>query len=130
MKIEVPDFEYGGGIPKKFTCDGDEVSPRILISDVPEGTTSLNLVVDDPDSPIGTWVHWILKSISSDTKEIPENSVPAGAVEETTTFGKPGYGGPCPGKGEHRYFFKLTALDENGAEIASAEWMGKYERGK
>lgn len=128
MKIELPDFEYDGRIPQKFTCDGKDINPRVLIYDVPEGTKSLNLIVDDPDSPTGTWIHWILKSISPNTKEILENSVPPGAMEEITTFGKPGYGGPCPGNGEHRYFFKLLALDKNGKEIAYAEWMGKYER--
>lgn len=128
MKIECPNFEYGGRIPKKFTCDGEDINPQILISDVPDGAKILNLIVDDPDSPSGTWIHWILKNISPDTKEIPENSVPAGATEEITTFGKAGYGGPCPGIGKHRYFFKLSALNKNGAEIACAEWMGKYER--
>lgn len=130
MKIQCPDFEYGGKIPQKFTCDGEDISPRILISDVPSEAKTLNLIVDDPDSPTGKWIHWILKNISPDTKEIPENSVPARAVEEATTFGKPGYGGPCPGRGEHHYFFKLTALDENGNELARTEWMGKYERTK
>ncbi len=128
MKIECPDFEYGGKIPKKFTCDGEDINPQILIFDVPAGAKSLSLVMDDPDSPTGTWVHWILKNISPDTKEIQENSLPQGAVEEITTFGDAGYGGPCPDSGEHRYFFKLSALDENGNEIAHAEWMGKYQR--
>ena len=128
MKIECPDFEYGGKIPSKFTCDGENVNPHILISEVPTGTKILNLIVDDPDSPTRTWIHWILKNISPDTKEIPENFVPKGATEETTTFGKPGYGGPCPGFGEHRYFFKLSALDENGNILGTAEWMGRYQR--
>lgn len=128
MTITCPDFEYGGRIPKKFTCDGKNVNSRILISDVPDGAKFLNLIVDDPDSPTGTWVHWILKNIPPDTKEIPENSTPKGAIEEVTTFGKSGYGGPCPHKGEHRYFFKLEALDKNNAVIDRAEWMGKYER--
>ena len=117
-----------GGSQKKFTCDGEDINPRILISDVPVGAKSLNLIMDDPDSPTGTWIHWIVKNISSDTKEIPENSVPEGATEEITTFGKSGYGGPCPGSGEHRYFFKLKAFDENGVVIDHAEWMGKYQR--
>ncbi len=130
MKIECPDFEYEGKIPEKFTCDGEDISPKILISGVPKEATSLNLVVDDPDSPTGTWVHWIIKNIPPETKEIPENSVPYGAVEEVTTFGKAGYGGPCPGSGEHRYFFKLEAVDENGRVIARAEWIGKYSRTK
>lgn len=128
MKIELPDFEYGGQIPKKFTCDGEDVNPMILISDVPKEAKSLNLIVDDPDSPTGTWVHWIVKNITPDTKKISENSVPEESTEEITTFGKAGYGGPCPGSGEHRYFFKLIALNENGQEIDKAEWMGKYKR--
>ena len=128
MKIECPDFEYGGKIPKKFTCDGEDINPQILIFDVPAGAKSLSLVMDDPDSPTGTWVHWILKNIPSGIKEIQENSLPQSAVEEITTFGDAGYGGPCPGSGEHRYFFKLSALDESGKEVAYAEWMGRYRR--
>lgn len=128
MIIICTDFEYGEKIPAKFTCNGENINPKILISDVPEEVKSLSLVVDDPDSPTGTWIHWILKNIPPDTKEIPENSIPDGASEEVTTFGKAGYGGHCPGKGEHRYFFKLDALDENGNIVEKAEWMGKYSR--
>ena len=128
MKVEIPDFEYGGKIPKKFTCDGEDINPQILISDIPKETSNLELIVDDPDSPTGIWIHWILKNIAPTTKEISENSIPKGAVEEITTFGKNGYGGPCPSKGEHRYFFKLTAFDKNGNSIAQAEWAGRYSR--
>ena len=73
MKIECPDFEYEGKIPEKFTCDGEDISPKILISGVPKEATSLNLVVDDPDSPTGTWVHWIIKNIPPETRISPKS---------------------------------------------------------
>ena len=111
MKLESPVFENNGNIPSKYTCDGENVNPPLEISEVPENAKSLVLIVDDPDAPMGTWVHWTVWNISSKTTEISENSVPEGAVEGMTDFGKPGYGGPCPPSGTHRYFFKLYALD-------------------
>lgn len=111
MKLESPAFEHNQKIPSKYTCDGKNINPPLKIESVPEATKSLVLIMDDPDAPRGTWVHWTLWNISPDTKEIPENSVPAGAVQGQTSFGKPGYGGPCPPSGTHRYFFKLYALD-------------------
>ena len=116
MKIESPAFKNNTAIPKKFTCDlpaqaGGNVNPHLSFSDMPKGTKTLALIVDDPDAPVGLWVHWMLWNISPDTAEIKEGSVPEGAVEGLTSFGRPGYGGPCPPDGEHRYFFKLYALD-------------------
>jgi len=111
MKIESPVFSNNELIPKKYTCDGEDVNPPLKISEVPEEAKSLVLIVDDPDAPMGTWVHWTVWNIDPKTVEIPENSVPEGAVEGITDFGKPGYGGPCPPSGTHRYFFKLYALD-------------------
>lgn len=111
MKLSSLAFQNNGYIPLKYTCDGENVNPPLEISGVPAGTQSLVLIMDDPDAPLGTWIHWTLWNINPETKEIKENSVPPGAVEGMTSFGKPGYGGPCPPSGTHRYFFKLYALD-------------------
>ena len=111
MKIESPAFKSNKLIPPKYTCDGENVNPPLLISDVPENARSLVLIVDDPDAPRGTWVHWTVWNINPHIKEIQENSCPQNAVEGMTDSGRPGYGGPCPPSGTHRYFFKLFALD-------------------
>ncbi|MCF7836031.1 MAG: YbhB/YbcL family Raf kinase inhibitor-like protein [Candidatus Marinimicrobia bacterium] len=146
MILSSEKFEKEQPIPSKYSCDGDDVNPPLQIAEVPRGTKSLALVVDDPDSPSGTWTHWTVWNIPPETTEIREDSVPVGAVEGITTFGKKGYGGPCPGSGVHRYFFKLFALDEVldipfnvdakvlAEEIAThtiekAELMGMYGRG-
>lgn len=111
MQLSSPAWPNEGVIPARFTCDGDDVSPPLNISGVPDGAQSLVLVADDPDAPRGDWVHWTVWNILPGTAEITEGMAPAGAVEGTTDFGKPGYGGPCPPSGEHRYQFKLYALD-------------------
>ncbi len=111
MNIQSSAFKNGETIPKKFTCDGEDCNPPLQISDVPKGAKSLVLIVDDPDAPSGLWVHWMLWSIDPKTKVIFENSAPKSAVQGKTSFGKPAWGGPCPPDGEHRYFFKLYALD-------------------
>jgi Raf kinase inhibitor-like YbhB/YbcL family protein len=111
LRITSAAFPNNGMIPPKFTCDGADVSTPLSIVNVPEKTRTLALIVDDPDAPAGTWVHWVVWNISPGTKEIPENSVPQGAVQGTNDFGKQKYGGPCPPSGTHRYYFKLYALD-------------------
>ena len=111
MIITSPVFQYNDLIPSKYTCDGNNISPPLEIKEIPQGTKSLALIVDDPDAPISTWVHWIVWNIDPKTAQIPERSVPARAVEGQTSFGKLSYGGPCPHSGTHRYFFKLYALD-------------------
>jgi Raf kinase inhibitor-like YbhB/YbcL family protein len=115
--------------------------------DVPSTARSLVIIVDDPDAPAGTWVHWTVWNIAPDTRSIPENAVPVGAVEGITSFGAQGWGGPCPPAGTHRYFFKLFALDTvlkldasadkavlekamGGHVLAKAERLGLYQRGK
>jgi len=137
MKIESSAFQNNQNIPPKYTCDGENINPQLKISGVPESAKSLALIVDDPDASMGTWVHWVVLNIDPETAEIPENSAPAGSLELKTSFDKPGYGGPCPHTGTHRYFFKLYALDApkiNSAEeipahtIASAELIGLYQR--
>ena len=111
MKIESSSFENNKLIPPTYTCDGKNINPPLKISEVPKNTKSMVLIIDDPDAPMGTWVHWTIWNISPDVREIPGGSCPQGAVEGMTDFGKPGYGGPCPPSGTHRYFFKVYALN-------------------
>ncbi len=111
LTISSPSFKQNEHIPAKYTCDGADVNPALVIGNVLPGTKSLALIVDDPDAPRGTWVHWVIWNISPDTKEIKEHSVPPGASQGMNDFRKLDYGGPCPPSGTHRYFFKLYALD-------------------
>ena len=145
MEIVSPVFANNEEIPAKYTCDGEGINPPLKFEKIPKGTQSLALIVDDPDAPMGTWVHWTVWNISSQIREIGEGNVPEGAIEGVTSFGKPGYGGPCPPSGTHRYFFKLYALDsklsldqtanKNDLEkaidrhiLAKAELIGLYSR--
>ncbi len=112
MRLVSKVFQNNGPIPLKYTCDGENVNPPLLISDVPEKTKSLVFIVDDPDSPSGTWTHWIVWNINTGLNEIKENKIPDQGVEGITSFGKVGYGGPCPHEGTHHYVFKLYALNE------------------
>ncbi|MFQ6007488.1 MAG: YbhB/YbcL family Raf kinase inhibitor-like protein [Candidatus Zixiibacteriota bacterium] len=143
-------FQEGGIIPKQYTCDGADISPPLAWSGVPEGTKSLALISDDPDAPVGTWVHWVLFNIPPDTNKLPENvptdqTLSDGATNGVNDFGKLGYGGPCPPSGTHRYYFKIYALDTmldlsgrvtkkdllkamEGHILAEAQLMGKYKR--
>lgn len=111
MNISSPVFKNNEPILPKYTCDGENISPPLQISGTPEGAKSLVIIVDDPDAPGRTFVHWTVWNIDPEIGEIPENSVPKGGKEGMTDFGRPGYGGPCPPSGVHRYFFKLYALD-------------------
>jgi Raf kinase inhibitor-like YbhB/YbcL family protein len=141
-------FEHNGKIPAKYTCDGDSItggiSPHLSISGVDKNAKSLVIIVDDPDAPSGTWDHWIVFNISPGASIINEGEEPEG-VAGNNSWGRSGYGGPCPPDREHRYFFKLFALDtaldlKEGAtkkEIESAmeghiiqqtELTGLYER--
>ncbi|MCM8781826.1 MAG: YbhB/YbcL family Raf kinase inhibitor-like protein [Candidatus Omnitrophica bacterium] len=108
MKISSPDFENNGFIPKKFTCQGKDVNPSLIIENIPAGTKCLALIVDDPDAPMGTWVHWVVYDIPVISK-IEENSIPG--KQGINDFRRKNYGGPCPPSGTHRYFFKIYALD-------------------
>lgn len=105
-------FADGEKIPSKYTCDGEDLAPELTISQVPDGAKSLVLIVDDPDAPMGTWVHWLLYNIPIDTTEIDANNLPIEAKSGITDFGRIGWGGPCPPSGTHRYFFKLYAIDK------------------
>ena len=116
MELKSSAFEAGGMIPKKYTCDGPDASPPLNWSDVPAKAKSLALIVDDPDAPMGTWVHWVAWNIPPDARSLDEgvpkkDSLPNGMKQGTTDFRSIGYGGPCPPSGTHRYFFKLYALD-------------------
>lgn len=145
LTISSTAFRHNGMVPAKYTCDGTDVSPPLAIEGVPENATSLALIVDDPDAPAGTWVHWVVWNIDPKTKEIAEGSVPKGVKQGMNDFRKRDYGGPCPPSGTHRYFFKLYALDTllslgTGAEkadlersmhghlLARAEIIGLYRR--
>ena len=150
MKLKSGDFAEGGKIPPEFTCDGKDVSPPLTWASVPAGTKSLALICDDPDAPMGTWVHWVLFNIHVDIKTLPENMPPhkqleIGAKQGTNDFRKIGYGGPCPPGGTHRYYFKLYALDTEinlepgitkaqllkameGHIVAEGQLMGRYKR--
>jgi Raf kinase inhibitor-like YbhB/YbcL family protein len=111
LKISSPVFANNGDIPAKYTCAGKDVNPPLLIEEVPAKAKSLALIVDDPDAPRGTWVHWVLWNINPGTGEIREGTVPAGALQGLNDFRVNEYRGPCPPSGTHRYFFKVYALD-------------------
>jgi len=145
LKISSTAFTPNGSIPSKYTCDGADVNPPLAIENVPTEAKALVLIVDDPDAPVGTWVHWVMWNINPSTKEIKENSVPQDAVQGMTDFRKQKYGGPCPPSGTHRYFFKLYAIDSTlplrpnstkpvvegamkGHILAKAELIGLYAR--
>ena len=147
MDIKSAAFENNGKIPAKYTCDGEDVNPRLEISNIPVGIKSLVLIMDDPDAlkPAGkVWDHWVVFNIPPETTLIEEGKEPQG-IQGITSFGRLGYGGPCPPDTEHRYFFKLYALDSKltlseGATkqeveeamkehvIEQIELIGKYER--
>jgi len=145
MRIYSPEFNDNSMIPEKFTCQGMDINPQLLFEDIPEETKSLVLIMDDPDAPMGTWVHWVLFNIPPDVTGISEDSVPDNAVQGRNSWPKNNYGGPCPPSGIHRYFFKLYALDavlalddtvtkkdvEQAMQshmIAKAEYVGLYKK--
>jgi Raf kinase inhibitor-like YbhB/YbcL family protein len=117
IQLSSPAFTEGNPIPAKYTCDGGDVSPPLAWSGVPEAAKSLALIVDDPDAPVRTWVHWVLYGLSPGLTELNEGLVKSATIEGlgvqgNNDFRKPGYSGPCPPRGKpHRYFYKLYALD-------------------
>lgn len=144
-------FEEGSMIPKKHTGDGEDISPPLFWTGVPEGTKSIALICHDPDAPVGTWVHWVLWNLPPDTRELAEavptqETLASGATQGKNDFGNIGYGGPAPPRGSaHRYYFKVYALDttldlDSGATkkqllkamenhvLAQGQLMGKYRR--
>ena len=154
MQLTSPSFENQKRIAKKFTCDGENISPALEWSAVPEGTKSFALIVDDPDAPDPanprmTWVHWVLYNIPATVSSLPESvkdkDLPKGTLQGLNDWKKTGYGGPCPPIGKHRYFHKLYALDivlpdlkrptkaklekaMDGHVLSKAELIGLYQR--
>lgn len=111
LTLTSPAFDDGASIPRRYTCDGEGVSPPLRWTGVPDGTSALALIVEDPDAPRGTFTHWVVWGLDPAAGEIPEGSLPAGAGEGRNGFGGDGYGGPCPPRGStHRYRFELLAL--------------------
>ena len=154
MRIISNAFSHEGAIPPIYTCEGKDISPPISWSDVPPGTMSLALIVDDPDAPDPlapkmTWVHWVLYNLPPTSDGLPESvkALPAGAGEGVNDWKRTGYGGPCPPTGRHRYFHKLYALDTmlpdlkqptkakleeamKGHILSEARLMGTYQKSK
>ncbi|MEW6100178.1 MAG: YbhB/YbcL family Raf kinase inhibitor-like protein [Pseudomonadota bacterium] len=151
MKLTSAAFVHYGGIPRRYTCDGDDVSPPLSWAEVPAGTRSLALIADDPDAPDPaapqrTWVHWVVVDLPPESHGLPEGGrLPAGAREGLNDWKRTGYGGPCPPIGRHRYIFKLYALDTTlpglkqptkaelehamrGHVLVHTELIGMYER--
>ena len=153
MSFELASTAFGQGayIPKKHTGEGPDLSPPLRWTDPPAGAKSFALICDDPDAPVGTWVHWVLWGIKPDVSELPEGVAPeeeasTGVKQGSNDFRKIGYGGPMPPPGaDHRYFYKLYALDTDlplspgaskkdlvaamkGHILAEAELMGRYKR--
>ncbi|HEY0241325.1 MAG TPA: YbhB/YbcL family Raf kinase inhibitor-like protein [Gemmatimonadaceae bacterium] len=155
LTLTSPAFHDGGRIPKKYTCEGDDLSPPLEWSNPPAGTTSFALIVDDPDAPdparpLRIYVHWVLYNIAANAIGLVENAsrgnLPPGAVTGTNDWKKTEWGGPCPPIGRHRYFFRLYALDitlgnlgagkksdleaaMQGHILSQAQLMGTYQKG-
>lgn len=111
MRIISPAFENNAKIPAKYTCDGENINPPLTFLGVSANAKSLTLIMDDPDAPMGTFVHWVLFNLDPKTNGIKENSIPQGVVLGKTSTGRTDYVGACPPTGTHRYFFRLYALD-------------------
>jgi len=150
LKVTSTAFTDGGMIPSKYTADGEDISPPLAWEGLPEGTQSVAIINDDPDAPMGTWVHWLVWNIPPEKTSLPEDvrpykQSPDGIRQGTTDFGRIGYGGPAPPSGTHRYFFKIYALDTKldlppgavkqeledamkGHILAEGQLIGKYSR--
>ncbi len=114
-------FTAGNAIPVKYSCQGDDISPPLAWTAPPSKTQSFALIFNDPDAPGGTWDHWLLFNLPAETRSLPEGgALPAGTLTGKNSWGRLDYGGPCPPRGTHRYFFKLYALDTELALSAGA----------
>lgn len=152
MEIKSSSFQHENMIPAKYTCDGQNISPPLLWNGAPEKTKSFALICDDPDAPVGLWVHWVIYDIPASVNALPEKisrqeEIPGLGKNGKNTSGHPGYDGPCPPDGMHRYYFKLYALDTmlnlkpgltkdqllaamKGHVLAEAQVMGRYDRNR
>jgi Raf kinase inhibitor-like YbhB/YbcL family protein len=153
LTLTSPAFAAGQPIPAKYTCQGDDSSPALEWSAPPAGTQSLALIMDDPDAPLGTWVHWLVYNLppgaaglseTASTAKATAFTLPAGALQGRSSFKRSDYGGPCPPSGSHRYVFHLYALDTaitqpdldkdallaamQGHVLAAGELMGTYQK--
>ena len=111
FRISSPAFQHNGHIPAKHTCDGANVNPELIIENVPAGTKSLALIMEDPDAPAGLWVHWAVWNINPNIGKLAAHAEPREAVIGKNSWGHNQYGGPCPPSGTHRYMFRMFALD-------------------
>ncbi|MDD5317768.1 MAG: YbhB/YbcL family Raf kinase inhibitor-like protein [Candidatus ainarchaeum sp.] len=121
LRVSSPAFPHGGALPERYSCRGEGVTPPLSIRGIPPGAKSLALVVEDPDAPIGTFIHLVLWNIPV-SSAIPENSMPEGAVAGVNSAGESGYFPPCPPSGTHRYAFRLFALDSKLELPPGAAW--------
>jgi Raf kinase inhibitor-like YbhB/YbcL family protein len=150
FELRSPSFQDGGTIPAKYTCDGEDVSPALAWANPPPGTRAFALIMDDPDAPVGTWVHWVVYDVPGGVTGLPEGvnpgeRLPDGGTQGRNSWGRLAYGGPCPPGGMHRYVFTLYALRAplglapgatkeqvlqalEGRVLARATLMGRYGR--
>jgi len=150
IKVTSPAFQHGGMMPRQYSGFAEDMSPPLQWESIPEGTQSLALICDDPDAPVGTWVHWVVWNIPASAMGLAEKvptdpNLPDGSRQGITDFRRPGYGGPTPPSGTHRYFFRVYALDTQlnlpakatkadllkamqGHILGQGELMGKYGR--
>jgi Raf kinase inhibitor-like YbhB/YbcL family protein len=129
MKLTSPAFEHLAEIPERFTCEGENVSPPLEWSDVPEGTQSLVLTFEDPDAPTGRFLHWAVWSITPTVTSLAEGELPPEARQGLNGFGLPGYGGPCPepGSGTHSFIITLLALSSE-VDVEEGAALGQLQR--
>jgi Raf kinase inhibitor-like YbhB/YbcL family protein len=130
IEVRSSAFSHGDTLPVEFTCDGDNVSPPLSWSSVPEGATELRISLQDPDAPSGTFTHWLVVGVDPGSTEVGRGAVPASGTEERNNFGDDAYGGPCPPRGDdpHRYVFTVEALDAAGNVLASGTLTTMYGR--
>ncbi len=131
FKLISPAFKYGDRIPSKYTCDDVDVSPPLVWENPPAKTSYFTLLVNDPDAPVGNWIHWNVTFIPGNFRKLEEgvptsSQLPSGIKQGKNTWGTVGYRGPCPPGGTHRYFFTIKAFDRGGHELGEAVLMGRY----
>lgn len=145
LTILSPAFKNGEEIPSRYTCEGADTSPPLVFGKTPPTARMLALIMEDPDAPAGTWVHWVVWNIPVETREIPENGLPPEVSQGHNDWKRNNYSGPCPPSGTHRYYFRIYALDKSllltsattktgleramkGHIVAKGELMGTYRK--